>query len=82
VVSPEPPASHRVKFDGDRSQDPDADKLRFSWDLNGDGVFGDSHSIDPKHVYKHHGRFNVRLRVRDGRGGTDIATITIRVRRG
>ena len=72
----------KVKFDGDRSEDPDGDKLTFSWDLNGDGVFGDSRSIDPKHVYKKHGKFNARLRVRDGRGGTDIATMTIRVKRG
>jgi PKD repeat protein len=71
----------KVRFDGERSRDPDGDKLTFSWDLNGDGRFGDSRSMDPKHVYKKHGKFKVRLRVSDGRGGTDIATMTIRAER-
>jgi PKD repeat protein/glucose/arabinose dehydrogenase len=71
----------KVKFDAKGSRDPDGDRLRFSWDLNGDGRFVDSHSVDPKHVYRKHGKFNVRLRVTDARGGMDTAAIVIRARR-
>jgi PKD repeat protein len=71
----------KVRFDADRSKDPDGDKLTFSWDLDGDGVFGDAHSMDPKHVYRHHGKYKVRLRVTDGRGGVDTASLTIRAQR-
>jgi PKD repeat protein len=67
-----------VKFDAERSTDPDGEKLTYSWDLNGDGVFGDSRSIDPKHIYRKHGKVKVRLRVSDGRGGSDTAAMTIR----
>ena len=70
----------RVTFNGGGSRDPDGDKLVFSWDLNGDGVYGDSHSIRPKHVYKKHKKFTVRLRVSDRRGGVDTAKTTIRAR--
>ncbi len=71
----------KVKFDGDRSRDPDGDRLTYSWDLNGDGIFGDSRSIDPKHVYRKRGKFKVRLRVSDGRGEFDTAAVTIRAQR-
>jgi glucose/arabinose dehydrogenase len=70
-----------VRFNAKRSMDPDGDKLKFSWDLNGNGVFGDSRMMDPKRVYHHRGRFKVRLRVSDGRGGMDTASMTIRVQR-
>jgi PKD repeat protein len=70
-----------VKFKAGRSGDPDGDRLHFSWDLNGDGTFGDSHAIDPKHVYKKHGKVKVRLHVFDRRGGRDTASVTIRVKR-
>ena len=70
-----------VRFNGGRSSDPDGDNLKFSWDLNGDGLFGDSRSVDPKYRYRHHGAFNVRLKVSDGRGKVDIASMTILARR-
>ena len=71
-----------VRFNAGRSGDPDGDRLRCSWDLDGDGTFGDSHAIHPKHVYKKHGKVKVRLRVFDRRGGRDTASVTIRVKRG
>jgi glucose/arabinose dehydrogenase/PKD repeat protein len=71
----------KVAFDADRSQDPDGDTLTYSWDLNGDGLFGDSRSTDTKHVYRHRGEYKVRLRVSDGRGGIDTAAITVRAHR-
>jgi glucose/arabinose dehydrogenase len=71
----------KVRFNASASTDADGDHLRFSWDLNGDRRFGDSLSMDPKHVYREHGKFTVRLRVRDGHGGSDTATTTIRAQR-
>jgi PKD repeat protein len=70
-----------VRFDARRSRDPDGDTLRFSWDLNGDQIFGDSHSIDPKRVYRKRDWFKVRLRVTDGRGGSDKTWVRIHVMR-
>jgi hypothetical protein len=71
----------KVKFDAEGSRDPDGDRLRFSWDLNGDGRFGDSHAVHPKHTYLRHWKPKVRLRVSDGRGGVETAAIVIRARR-
>jgi PKD repeat protein len=71
----------KVKFDAEGSRDPDGERLRFSWNLNGDGRFGDSHAVHPGHTYLGHRKTNVRLRVSDGRGGVDTAAIVIRARR-
>ena len=70
-----------VKFNAKHSKDPDSDKLKYSWDLNGDGVFGDSRSMDPRRVYHRRGRHTVRLQVSDGHGGIDTASMTIRAQR-
>ena len=70
-----------VRFDAGRSKDPDGDALKYAWDLNGDGVFGDSRLLEPKRIYHHRGRFRVRLKVSDGRGGFDTAALTIRAHR-
>ena len=60
----------KVKFDAEGS-----------WDLNGDGRFGDSHAVHPGHTYLGHRKTKVRLRVSDGRGGVVTAAIVIRARR-
>ena len=70
-----------VRFDGSQSSDPDGDKLTFSWDLNGDGVFGDSNAVRPTRTYKERGRITVQLRVRDDRNGSDTARIVIQAQR-
>jgi glucose/arabinose dehydrogenase len=68
-----------VQFDATGSTDPDGDRLTYSWDLNGDGVYGDATSPTPSHTYPQNGQTNVGLRVSDGRGGvgTDHVTITV-----
>jgi PKD repeat protein len=68
-----------VQFDGTGSTDPDNDPLTYSWDLNGDGTFGDSASATPSFTYTQNGQFNVTLRVSDGRGGLGTDQVTILV---
>jgi hypothetical protein len=64
-------------LDGSGSTDPDGDLLSYSWDLNGDRVFGDSHASRPGHTYRHPGLLKVRLEVSDGRGGSAKASAIV-----
>jgi glucose/arabinose dehydrogenase len=71
-----------VQFDGTGSTDPDGDPLTYSWDLNGDGVFGDSTSATPTYTYNSNGQVDVKLQVSDGRGGVGSDQVTILVGNG
>ena len=53
-----------VHFSGTSSHG-GAGTLTYSWDLNGDGTFGDSMSATPQFTYSTDGTVNVRLRVTD-----------------
>jgi PKD repeat protein len=68
-----------VQFDGRTSSDPDGDPLTYSWDLDGNGTYGDSTSPTPTFTYTQNGQVSAGLRVSDGRGGvgTDHVTITV-----
>jgi PKD repeat protein len=66
-----------IRFDGSRSSDPDGDALAYSWDLNGDGAFGDSTAVAPTFTYTKPGRVTVRLRVTDSKGASATATLSI-----
>jgi PKD repeat protein len=67
-----------VNFDGSGSTDPDAgDTLSYSWDLNGDGTFGDSTAAKPSFTYTAGGTYTVKLKVTDSHGASDTASITI-----
>ena len=67
-----------VNFDGTGSSDPDAgDTLTYSWDLNGDGTFGDSTASKPSFTYTTAGNYTVKLRVTDSHGATDTAQTII-----
>ncbi|HRI87998.1 MAG TPA: PQQ-dependent sugar dehydrogenase, partial [Candidatus Hydrogenedentes bacterium] len=69
-----------VNFSGAQSSDPDAgDSLTYSWDLNGDGTFGDSTAIAPSYTYTQSGTFSAKLRVTDESGVSDTATANISV---
>jgi glucose/arabinose dehydrogenase len=67
-----------VQFNGSGSSDPDGDPLTYSWDLNGDGTYGDSTAVSPTFVYTTAGTFTVRLRVTDSHGASTVsAPVTI-----
>jgi PKD repeat protein len=69
-----------VEFSGAGSYDPDiGDIITYNWDLNGDGLFGDSALMGPTYTYSTDGNYNVKLRVTDNRGASNTTTITISV---
>ncbi len=63
-----------VNFSSSGSSDADGDPLAFSW-LFGDG--GSSSAANPTHVYASPGNFPAQLTVSDGRGGSDVRTLSI-----
>jgi glucose/arabinose dehydrogenase len=69
-----------VQFTGSGSSDPDGDALTYSWDLNGDGAYGDSTTVNPSFTYATAGTYQVTLRVTDARGASSTSTpVTITV---
>jgi PKD repeat protein/glucose/arabinose dehydrogenase len=70
-----------VQFDGSGSSDPDAgDTISYSWDLNGDGTYGDSTAVSPSYTYSSAGTYTVRLQVTDSHGASTVsAPVTITV---
>ncbi len=69
-----------VAFDGSGSSDPDpGDTLTYSWDLNGDGTFGDATLKTASFTYATAGLYTVGLRVTDSHGATASTTKTITV---
>jgi PKD repeat protein len=74
------PAPLTVQFTGSGSSDPDGDAISYSWDLNGDGTYGDSTAANPGFTYTTAGTYPVTLRVTDARGASSVsAPITITV---
>ena len=73
-----------VSFDGSTSADPDVgDTISYSWDLNGDGTFGDSTVAKPSFTYTAAGTYSAVLRVTDNHGAsTTSAPVTITVSSG
>jgi len=70
-----------VNFNGSGSSDPDpGDTISYSWDLNGDGTFGDATTATPSYTYTAAGTYNAVLRVTDSHGASSTSTpITITV---
>ncbi|MBN1418878.1 MAG: PKD domain-containing protein, partial [Planctomycetes bacterium] len=65
-----------VSFDASASTDPDDDALSFHWRF-GDGAEGDGRVV--AHAFAAAGTYEVTLEVSDGRGGSDEASLSIRV---
>jgi glucose/arabinose dehydrogenase len=66
-----------VSFDGTGSSDPDGGTLSFSWDLDGDGTFGDSTTATASYTYATAGDYEVRLKVTDPDGLSGVASVTV-----
>ena len=69
-----------VQFTGSGSSDPDGDALSYSWDLTGDGTYGDSTAVNPSFTYSTAGTYTVTLKVTDSHGASTVsAPVTITV---
>jgi CSLREA domain-containing protein len=76
-----------LSLDASLSSDPDEDSLTFTWDVNGDGVFGDATGATPTLSAAQladlgladDGTFTVTVRVEDAQGGRDEASTTLTV---
>ena len=66
-----------VSFDATGSTDPEGQTLSYAWDLDADGAFDDSTLARPTWVFSTPAVYNVRLRVTDSQGLTDVASIVI-----
>ncbi len=71
------PSPLLVSFDGSDSTDPDGGTLTYSWDLNGDAVFGDATTAQTSFTYTTTGVFQVSLRVTDPQGLSDVKSLTV-----
>ncbi len=67
-----------VSFDASASSDPEGDELSFAWDF-GDGSSDTESGASVSHNYGANGAYEVRLTVSDGNGGSDSASVTVRI---
>jgi glucose/arabinose dehydrogenase len=63
------------------AQDPDGDPLTYSWDLDADGIYGDSALANPIYTYWGNGIYEVHVLVSDGQGNT-VKSETMKVQVG
>jgi PKD repeat protein len=69
-----------VNFNGAGSSDPDpGDPLTYSWDLDGDGQYGDSTAVAPTYTYTNQGVYTASLRVTDNHDAASTASVQIEV---
>jgi len=73
------PAPLTVSFDGTGSSDPEGKPLSYSWDLNGDGTFGDATGPTASYTYATAGVYHPSLKVTDDQGASDTASVTVTV---
>ena len=81
-----------LSLDASRSSDPDGDLLTYSWDINGDGVFGDATGVKPTlswaqlnalGIVNGPSSFTVSVRVDDGQrhlvtsSSTDLSVLNV-----
>jgi glucose/arabinose dehydrogenase/PKD repeat protein len=68
-----------VNFNSTGSSDPEGKPLTYSWDLDGDGTFGDATTATASYTYAASGLYHPSLRVTDDKGATDTDSKTITV---
>ena len=73
------PVPLTVSFDGTGSSDPEGKPLSYSWDLNGDGTFGDATGSTASYTYTTAGVYHPSLRVTDDQGASDTKSVTVTV---
>jgi len=71
------PTPLAVQFDGTGSTDPNPGTLTYSWDLDGNGTYGDSTSATPTRTYTTAGRVTVGLRVTNSATGVSGTATTV-----
>ena len=71
------PVPLTVSFDGTGSSDPEGKPLTYSWDLNGDGTFGDATGPTASYTYTTAGVYHPSLQVTDDQGASDTASVTV-----
>jgi glucose/arabinose dehydrogenase/PKD repeat protein len=71
------PVPLTVSFDGTGSSDPEGRPLTYSWDLNGDGTFGDATGSTASYTYTAAGVYHPSLRVTDDQGASDTTSVTV-----
>jgi glucose/arabinose dehydrogenase len=71
------PVPLTVSFDGTGSSDPEGRPLSYSWDLNGDGTFGDATGSTASYTYTTAGAYDPSLRVTDDQGASDTTSVTV-----
>ncbi len=74
-----------LTLDASHSSDPDGDPLTYSWDINGDGIFGDATGVDPTLTWAQlqalgivngPSSFSPQVRVDDGQGHVVLSSPT------
>ena len=74
------PAPLKVTFDGRASSDPNAgDTLTYSWDLDGNGTFGEALTAQTSFTYTQAKLYTVQLKVTDNHGAANVASVSINV---
>ena len=71
------PVPLTVSFNGTGSSDPEGRPLSYSWDLNGDGTFGDATGSAASYTYTTVGVYHPSLRVTDDQGANDTASVAV-----
>lgn len=71
------PVPLTVNFSGTGSSDPEGGALTYSWDLNGDGTFGDATGATASYTYNAAGSYHPSLRVTDAQGASDTESVTV-----